>query len=349
MRLQKAYLNNMDNTTFAQSVAWIRVLETKLLSENELERMVLAKDAEDAYKILNETDYSTYIGDDVYNFQDVINAGLKESKELVEKIVPYKDVFNILWFRYDFHNMKVMLKAKNSGKNFEDVALYCYKFGAVDSDRIKKFVIDGEDAGFGLDEEFEKFLKESVKLAQAEYEKTGDPQMIDIVLDKRFCWIINDLSEKSGNEFLDEFTNKYIDLKNIELFMRLKIQGREEELLEKGFIEGGTLEKYRFTDSFRKDIADFAESMKHTDYADIIRDAVKGYEEDKSFVKLDKLSYDHLNNYIQSAKRMSLGPEPVFAYFWAKKNNAQVIRSVMVGKLNDVEPENIRKMIRNLY
>jgi len=341
----------MDNTSFAQSVAWIRVLETKLLSENELDRMVLAKDAKDAYKILNETEYASHVGDieKVENFQEVINAGLSESKSLVEKIVPYKDVFNILWFRYDFHNMKVLLKAKSSGKAYEDVAGYCYDFGAVALDRMRKFVMDSEDVGFGLDEEFEKYLKESAKLAQAEFEKSDDPQMIDVVLDKRFCWIINDLSEKSGNKFIDEFTNKYIDLKNVELFMRLKIQGRDEILLEKGFIDGGTLEKYRFMDSFRKDIADFAESMKHTDYGDIIREAVKGYEEDKSFVNLDKLSYDHLNGYIQSARRMSLGPEPVFAYFWAKKNNAQIIRSVMVGKLNDVDPEHIRKMIRNLY
>lgn len=341
----------MDNTLFAQSVTWIRVLETKLLSENELERMVLAKDAKDAYKILNETEYSTHIGDieKVEDFQEVINSGLKDAKEIVGKIVPYKHIFNMLWFRYDFHNMKVLLKAKNSEKDFDEVKDYCYEFGAVLLDKMKRYVLDDEDVVFGIGEEFERFLKESVKLAQIEYSKEKDPQLIDIILDKRFCSIINEISETSGNKFLDEFTNKYIDLKNIELFMRLKIQNREEALLEKGFINGGLLEKYRFVDSFRKDISDFAESLKHTDYGTIIKEAVKGYEEDKSFVNLDKLSYDHLNDYIQTAKRISLGPEPIFAYFWAKKNNAQVIRSVMVGKLNKVEPEHIRKMIRNLY
>jgi V/A-type H+-transporting ATPase subunit C len=341
----------MDKTSFAQSVAWIRVLETKLLSENELERMVLAKDAKDAYKILNETDYSNHVGDieNVESFQEVINAGLRDSKATVEKIVPYKHIFNILWFRYDFHNMKVLLKAKNSGKSFEDVVDYTYDFGAVELDRFKKYILEGDDAGFGIEEEYERYMKESIKLAQSEFEKDDDPQLIDIVLDKRFCEIINKISEECGNGFLEEFTDKYIDLKNIELFMRMKIQDREDGLLEKGFIEGGSLEKYRFIDAFRKDIADFAENLKHTNYASIVRDAVKGYEEDKSFVQLDKLSYDHLNNYIQSAKRIALGPEPVFAYFWAKKNNAQIIRSIMVGKLNDVQPEDIRKMIRNLY
>ncbi len=343
----------MDITSFAQSVAWIRVLETKLLSENELERMVLARDAKDAYKILNETEYSTHIGDidKVEDFQEVINAGLKDSKSTVEKIVPYKHIFNILWFRYDFHNMKVLLKAKNGGKTYEEVANYTYNFGAVELGRLKKYILEADDLGFGLglSIENEKYMKESIKLAQAEFDKNEDPQLIDVILDKRFCEIINTISEESGNAFLEEFTDKYIDLKNIELFIRLKIQNREEGLLEKGFILGGTLEKYRFADAFRKDVSDFAENLKHTNYASIIKDAVKGYEDDKSFVKLDKLSYDHLNNYIQSAKRIALGPEPIFAYFWAKKNNAQVIRSVMVGKLNEVQPEDIRKMIRNLY
>ena len=120
-------------------------------------------------------------------------------------------------------------------------------------------------------------------------------------------------------------------------------------MLEKGFIKGGILEKYRFTDSFRKDINDFAESMSHTDYADIIREAVKGYNDDRSFVNLDKYSYDYYTNFIQDSKRVAIGPEPVFAYFWAKKNNALIIRAAMVGKLNGVDPEDIRKIIRKLY
>ncbi len=341
----------MDSTSFAQSASWIRVLETKLLNENELERMVLAKDAKDAYKILNETDYSTHIGDieNVESFQEVINSGLKDTKELIERITPDSWVFNILWLRYDFHNMKVLLKAKHSEKQFDEVKKYCFQFGAIKLEQLKKYIPDGEDAGFGLEERYEKYLKESIKLAEADYLKSEDPQLIDIVLDKRFCKIINEIALRSGNDFLITLTKKYIDLKNIELFIRLKIQGREEELLEKGFIARGTLEKYRFIDAFRKDINDFAESMRHTDYANIIREAIKGYEDEKSFVKLDKLSYDHLTDYIQKAKRIAIGPEPVFAYFWAKKNNALIIRSIMVSKLNNIDPEQIKQLIRTLY
>jgi len=341
----------MDNTQFVQSVSWIRVLENQLLNGNELERMILAKDAKDAYKILNETDYSSHIGDieDVSSFEEVINHGLADTKELINRIAPNKWIFNILWYRYDFHNMKVLLKAKYSEKSFEDIENLIFNFGAVPSLALKKYIFDGEEPSFGLGEEDEKYLKESIKLAEGDYLKSNDPQMIDIVLDKRFCKIINAIAEQSGNEFLIKFTKKYIDLKNIELFIRLKIQGREEALLEKGFINRGYIDKYRFSDSFRKDVNEFAEALKHTDYGSIISGAVKGYNDDKSFVKLDKLSYDHLTNYIQQAKRMAMGPEPVFAYFWAKKNNALIIRSIMVGKLNEIEAEHIRKMVRDLY
>jgi V/A-type H+/Na+-transporting ATPase subunit C len=341
----------MDSTLFAQSSSWIRVLETKLLNENELERMVLAKDARDAYKILNETDYSSHVGDieKLESFQEVINAGLKDTKELIMRIAPENWVFNILWFRYDFHNLKVLLKAKYSGKEFAEVENFLLHFGAIPTEKLKKYIFGNEDVSFGIEQDYEVYIKESVALAKMDYEKDEDPQMIDIVLDKRLCKIMNDIALRSGNAFLIKLTKKYIDLKNIELFIRLKIQKRDESLLLKGFINRGYLETYRFVDSFRKDVSDFSESMKHTDYGDIIREAIKGYEDEKSFVKLDKLTYDHFTDYIQQAKRIAFGPEPVFAYFWAKKNNALVIRSVMVGKLNNIAPENIRKIIRTLY
>ncbi|MBU1446396.1 V-type ATPase subunit [Patescibacteria group bacterium] len=341
----------MDSTLFAQSSSWIRVLETKLLNENELERMVLAKDARDAYKILNETDYSSHIGDieKIESFQEVINSGLKDTKELISRITPENWVFNILWFRYDFHNLKVLLKAKYSGKDFDEIENFLLKFGAIPTEKLRRLIFGNEDVTLGLEPKYEEYIKESIALAKVDYEKDEDPQIIDIVLDKRLCKIMNDIALRSENGFLIKLTKKYIDLKNIELFIRLKIQKRGEDLLLKGFINRGYLEKYRFVDAFRKDVADFAESMKHTDYSDIIREAIKGYEDEKSFVKLDKLTYDHLTDYIQQAKRIAIGPEPVFAYFWAKKNNALVIRSIMVGKLNNIAPEDIRKIIRTLY
>ncbi|MBU1992876.1 MAG: V-type ATP synthase subunit C [Patescibacteria group bacterium] len=341
----------MKNEDFAHAVARVRVLETKLLNENEMERMLLAKSPQDAYKIFNELDYSTHIGDidDVASFQEVINAGLKSTKELLVKIVPHKWVFDILWLRYDFHNIKTLLKAKLSGKEYDEIAGYLMPLGAIEIDRLKAFVFDGQDVSFRLKEDHEKAVVSGIKEAEKLFVKTQDPQMIDLYLDRKFCKISVDIAKASGHKFIIDFIRKYIDLKNIEAFIRLKIQGREESLLEQVLTNSGTLKKYRFTDAFKKDINEFSETMKHTDYADVVREGIRGFMEEKSFAPLEKATYDHLTNFIQVAKRIAFGPEPIIGYFWAKKNNALVIRTIMVGKLNGFEPDEIKSKLRTLY
>ena len=113
----------IDKHDFAYSVALTRTLETLLLNENEVERMTLAKNAEDAFKILNEFDYADNKAgiENVSDFQKVINEGLSEIKETLTKVSPDQKTLNILWHQYDFHNIKTMVKAKLSGKTFADI------------------------------------------------------------------------------------------------------------------------------------------------------------------------------------------------------------------------------------
>ena len=72
---------------FAYSVALIRTLETLLLNENEVERMMLAKDAMDAFRILNEFDYADNKAgiESPSDFQKVIDEGLMDIKEILTK------------------------------------------------------------------------------------------------------------------------------------------------------------------------------------------------------------------------------------------------------------------------
>ena len=46
---------------------------------------------------------------------------------------------------------------------------------------------------------------------------------------------------------------------------------------------------------------------------------------------------------------MIYGPEPLIAYFLAKKNNALIVRMILVNKLNKIEPEEIKDRLRDLY
>ena len=337
---------------FAYSVGRIRSLESNLLSADEVERMVDAPDAKEAYRILNELDYASHVGEDPENFQEVINAGLIDVKELLCKICPHKEILNLLWYRYDFHNIKTLLKGKLYGKGLDEVEEYLMNLGLIETDRLKDYIYEGnKDAGFKLiNENDEREIKEGIQEAIKLYEDNDqDPQLVDLVLDRVYFTLVNELVEGYENDFLNDFINLNIDINNIKTFIRLKLQDRPATLLASGVIAGGGLEPSRFTDTYPEELSQFANSMAVTDYGDLIQNGIDSYEKNKSLIDLEKELENLQVEFIKKAKLVSFGPEPLLGFFWAKKNNAQIIRMIMLNKLAKTNPEIIRTKLRNLY
>ncbi|MBD3361108.1 hypothetical protein GF366_04905 [Candidatus Peregrinibacteria bacterium] len=337
---------------FAYSVALIRTLETLLLNENEVERMMLAKDGEDAFRILNEFDYSDNKAgiENPSEFQKVIDEGLMDIKEILSKVTPDKRILNILLFQYDFHNIKTMLKAKLSGKNYEEIKELLSEMGAIPLEALKNYIFEETDSQFGLNEHTEKYIKRRIKKVQKLFEKEeNNPQIIDLYLDQKLMKIIHGIATDSRNEFLEKYIQKLIDLTNIRLFFRMKTQDKELDLYEIAFLWNGTIPYSKFKDAYSQNLNEFPELIKNTPYAKIIENGYKHYEEEKTFLHLEKEAENYLTEFIKRAKLIPFGPEPLIAYFLAKNNNALIIRMIMINKLNNIDPEEIRNRLRELY
>lgn len=337
---------------FAYSVGLVRTLETLLLNENEVERMMLAGSAQESFKILNEFDYADNKSgvESVSDFQKVIDEGLLDIKEILEKTTPDKRILTILWHYYDFHNIKTMLKAFLSGKSFEDIEGLMSKMGAIPIESLRIFIFEGTNAPFGIENHTEEYLKKKIKKVQILFEKEdSNPQIIDLYLDQKLMKIIYGIASDSGSEFLITYVKKLIDLSNIKLFFRMKAQEKEFELFEVACFWNGTLSFSRFRDAYKEDLAKFPELFAGTTYAKIIAEGFTHYESEKTFIYLEKEVENHLTNYIKRAKLMPFGPEPLIAYFLAKKNNALIIRMILINKLNEIDPDEIKNRLRNLY
>lgn len=342
---------------FAYAVGNVRALETMLLNENEVERMILAKDAKDAFRILNELDYANNKAgiDSPSEFQKVIAEGLIDIKEQLEKITPYKRVLNILWHYYDFHNMKTLVKAKLSGQEFEAIQSLMSPMGAIPVEALKAFIMDGDKrVSFGLtgeaSEKTESYIKAKLEKVEKLFEKEKNPQIIDLYLDQKLMRITRELALYSDNNFLMEYTRKLIDLTNIKLFFRMKSQKKELDLFEIACLWYGSIPHKRLISLYKESsLSEFAEAMKATKYGNISTEGLKEYEEKNTFIHLEKLIEDHLTDFIKRAKLVPFGPEPLIAYFLATKNNALIIRMIMVNKLSETEPEEIKQRLRKLY
>ncbi len=338
---------------FAYSVGVVRVLETMLLNDNEVERMLLAKDSADAFRILNELDYAdnkTGISDPA-EFHHVLTEGLKDIKDQLSGIVPDKGVMNIIWYNFDFHNIKTMVKAKILELPYEDIEPNLIQLGAIPLSALKAFIYDGENVSFKMESQRnEEYLKSKLRKVFELYERVKDPQAIDLFLDQKMIKIIHRIARMSGDEYLLNYVKTLIDLNNIRLFFRMKSQQKEVELFEMAVLWKGHIDPSKFIDAFKKhSLSEFAELMKSTAYSKIIAEGYKSYEETGSFAELEKQTENHLTNYYKLAKLTPFGPGPIIAYFLAKKNNTMIIRMIMVNKLNGVEPEEIKSRLRKIY
>ncbi len=337
---------------FAYSVGLIRTLETLLLSENEVERMMLAKDANEAFKVLNEFDYSDNKAGitSPADFQKVISEGLMDIKEILSKVTPEKSILSLILFDYDFHNIKTILKAKLSGKTFEDVKTLLNNMALIDLDALNKYIFGEEkQVKFGILERHEEYIKKKIDKVQALFEKEQNPILIDLYLDQKLMKLLFGIASDTKSAFLIEYFKKFIDLNNIRLFFRMKTQGKEPEMFEDAFLWNGTLPWARFKEAYQHELNEFPELFRGTAYAKIIETGFKHYEEEKTFIFLEKEIENYLTDYIKRAKLTAFGPEPLVAYFLAKKNNALIIRMIMVNKLNEIDPEEIRGRLRTLY
>lgn len=170
-------MNRMD---FIQAVSRTRVLETRLLSRVTVERMVDGKDIEEVIKILGETEYASVIGglNRVEEYEKILSAELKRVYNLMYEIAKDPTVVDLLALKYDYHNLKVLVKEKLLQKDFKNLYI---PIGKLDLERVRTAYLDGS-----LKDDIDSRFKEALDHVTRDFEENKDPQRIDIILDKYY-------------------------------------------------------------------------------------------------------------------------------------------------------------------
>ncbi|HZJ83269.1 MAG TPA: V-type ATPase subunit, partial [Clostridia bacterium] len=109
--------------SYAYSAAHIFALEKKLLGRDRVERMVEASDAGAALRVLAETEYAAGISElsGPHDYEMLLSAEIKRIYDFFQTISPNPEVTNLFFLKYDFHNIKVLLKSQYLGKEHEEL------------------------------------------------------------------------------------------------------------------------------------------------------------------------------------------------------------------------------------
>ncbi|MCX7904282.1 MAG: V-type ATP synthase subunit C [Caloramator sp.] len=327
----------MDLTYFAQSIARVKALETKMLDKAKFEALIEAKDFNEAVRMLQDTVYSNY---DIRDFEVGLKKALEDLYSEMRKISPSKEVVDFLAARYDAHNIKTLIKAKFSSFEYERLL---YNIGTIPLDSLK-FMIKDENF-----RDLSPILRSCIEGAIGEYKANKNPQAIDITIDKGIIKYMFEIAEKSKLEYLLKIIKIMIDMTNIKAFIRIRVQDRERELFRKVFIEGGNIDIDHFLNSFNDSLDSFANKIMHTEHFKWVKGGLEEYLKTNDLGSLEKYGDNYLIDFIKNSKFVSFGPDPLIAYIIAKENEIRLLRIVLTGKKNNVAPDVIRERLRDIY
>lgn len=332
-----------NDTRYAYAVARIHAIEKKLISQESFNWMIESKTALDAMKILVDAEYGFSSSDNLNSndYENLLSEEYRKVYDILSSLIEDSEIIDVFKQRFDYQNIKVILKSEFIQKKDFDSLLI--DIGTISLKDLKYILSERKF------NEIPQIMQESIIECIDKYNRTKDPQIIDIILDKAYFKQASILSQSSKNEFLKRFIEINIDLENIKSLLRVHNLKIEPDFFGKIFIEGGSLSKKIFCNDKLTQIDDLIESIKFSQYNHLIVGGIENYKVSSNLSEIEKLVDNFIISFISKAKYTLFGVEPLVAYLIAKEIEMKNIRIIMVGKINNMNKQTIYERLRDSY
>ncbi|MDO5089165.1 MAG: V-type ATP synthase subunit C [Leptotrichiaceae bacterium] len=332
----------MDRMDYGRSVVTVRVLEKRLLNKNRLERMIEAETPDEVLKLLGETEYSQSMTDikNSREYEKILKRETERVFSLIREMSNDSEIVDILSLKYDYHNLKVLLKGKVTGKDFSGLLMDA---GTVKTNKLKaQFDAESYD---DLPEELSKAVSE----AEKDFDENKDPQRIDIIVDKYYYSHLLKIADRINVQILRDYVEGLIDFQNIITLLRVKKQSKDFKFLESVIHEGGKISKDKIVSSLNDSVETIANKFRKEKIGSCLLKGAEIFNEKGRLSELEKISDNYLMALNRESKYTVFGPEPLFAYLIAKEREMNAIRMIMVSKINNINSEKVRERLRDTY
>ena len=202
-------------------------MENRLLTRERLERMIEARDAAEARKLLAECGYADGVG-----LEQALAQAREDTFRDLEGAVPDPGLLQVFQVKYDYHNAKVLLKARAVGADPERLLLAGGRYPAGE-------LLEGWRRGElrECSPAFQRALEES----RAALEESHDPQQADLILDRACYGEMAQLARETGSAFLQGYVRLSVDVANLRTAVRVHRMGRDGEFLRQALLPGGNV------------------------------------------------------------------------------------------------------------
>jgi V/A-type H+-transporting ATPase subunit C len=331
-------LSQIKDTDYLFLSTRIKALERSLLSRERMDRMLEAQSNEDAAKVLTECGYPEVTEVNV----DVINQILAEQRDKtyhdLYAFAPDPRLVDVFKVKYDYHNVKVLLKAEVTGQDADRLLV---DTGRVSAAALQEGIRASDLRGMP------SILQSATLEAREVLGTTGDPQLADFVLDRAYFQDMAQLAQDTGSEFLQGYVRIQIDAANLKSVVRTLRMGKGAEFLKNVLFDKGNLDVNRILNAVSS-----GGSLDELYTTSVLREAAEAGTaavNGGGLTRFEKLVDDAVNAYVGGAKYTAFGEAPVIGYLAAKDTEFTSIRIIMTGRLAGLPADTIRERLRESY
>jgi V/A-type H+-transporting ATPase subunit C len=348
MNTQQDYLSYKENTKYGYASGRLRVMETRLLNRNAIMRLLEADSAHETMRMISEGDYANAFSGitQAIDFDTGLKLELERVYKLIDELSLDPELTGIFRAKWDFHNLKVLLKASYLAESKLSFDEALSSLGSIPIETLRLAVDPNEEKKEGI---LPDYIQSALEDARIQYDSTQNPQMIDIIIDYHSHSFMFEQASKYKNKFLCGYFEAIADLNNIRNFIRIKMLNENIRLLDAVLLPFGNIERKVFLQHFDDSVESLGSVLNNTSYGELVIEAIRRWSDENSLSTFEKLADNYLVNYLKPAKYIVFGIEPLVAYLLAKEHEIKVLRIIMIGKINDVPTEIINERLRETY
>ena len=318
--------------------ARIHAMENKLLTRERMERMLSARSAEEASKVLAECGYGDFPSLTPAAIEHTLDAARLALFAELRRAAPDPAIVDVFCIKYDYHNAKVLLKAEATGQSPDELLLDAGRYPAV---RLKEDYLQGDLSRYSA------AFAQAVAQAKELLASSGDPQSADLLLDRAYYTEMLAAAKAARSPFLEGYVRLSIDSVNLRSVVRAARMGKGPDFLRRVLLPEGNVK----TDSLLAagaGAADLAGVFAHTYLTAAAQEGAEAMR-GGSLTQFERLCDNALTAYLSQGKRVAFGEHPLIGYLYAKENELTTIRIILTGRLAGLDAETIRERLRESY
>ena len=318
--------------------AYIAAKEARMLTPALCERMLTAADAAECARLTEECDYPDMSGMNASEIEKTLRQHRDEVFSELAALSPSAALVDVFRCKYDYHNAKTLIKAE--GANVDGLYLLS------DSGRVaaQTFCDAYHEENYA---ELPAALAAAVAEARGIFARTANPQLADFALDRALYGEMAALSKEAGSPFLEGYVRLLVDAANLRSAVRCLRMGRGSEFLAQALIPGGNCDGASLLagGGSGENLAALFASTELQKAAELGAEAARGGD----LTAFEKACDDAALAYLDSARLVCFGAEPVAAYIALVENEIAALRIILTGRLSGVRAEAIRERLRELH